>query len=142
MNVILDDQFIRRVLIAETVPSWISDLVGEGTLYTTPRWKRRIEIAWENPRNGKLSTGISSAVFPLLLSRLRFIALTPAISGPLPESVDQIAALPPLWREAIVGAVLTESVLIVNPTAITDRNRDAIEAALQLLHVVLQVRPL
>jgi hypothetical protein len=38
----LDDQFIKRVL--QATPSWLIDLVGDGDVYATPRWKRRLAI--------------------------------------------------------------------------------------------------
>jgi hypothetical protein len=47
---------------------------------------------------------------------------------------------PPLWREAIVGAVLVNATLIVNPTTKTDRNRTTITAALTLLQVEMVVQ--
>ena len=54
------------------------------------------------------------------------------------EDIGALAVLPPLWREAIIGAVLTSAMVIVYPGAITDRNRSSITAAANLLAVEIR----
>jgi hypothetical protein len=139
MNVVLDDQFIRRVLVSMT-PPWLIDLIADGEIYTTPRWKQRLVQAFENPGNGILSRDIVRSDIPELLRRLNHISLTPAIARELPESVGELAALQPLWREAIVGAVITNSVLVVSPNQISDRNSPRITAAVTLLRIELVIK--
>jgi hypothetical protein len=139
MNVVLDDQFIKRVLVSK-IPSWLIDLVDDGEIFTTPRWKQRIINSLQNPGNGMLSRDVVRSDIPELLQRLNQIALTPAIARELPESVGELAALQPLWREAIVGAVVTSSVLVVAPNQVSDRNRPRITAALTLLRVELVIK--
>ncbi len=138
MNVVLDDQFVKRVLVQ--TPLWLVDFVGDGTVYTTPRWKRRLRNALEHPGNGMLSHDVVRLDVPELFRRLDDVALTPAVARDLAESVGELAALPPLWREAIVGAVVTESILIVSTIQITDRNRARIDPALELLRVQMIAR--
>jgi hypothetical protein len=87
-----------------------------------------------------LSRDVDRGYIPELLRRLDEINVTPAVPRDLPESVGELAALPPLWREAIVGAVIVNATLVVIPTAITDRNRATITAALTLLQVEMLIK--
>ena len=129
MNVILDDHWLRRVLVAPR-PAWLTELLADdGEPATTPRWQTRLRNALEHPRNGVLSRGLSPIQAEIVLRRLDDFPTTTPVARDTTDDIGELAALPPIWREAIIGAVLTKATIIVHPGAITDRNQSSITAA-------------
>ena len=138
MNVIVDDHWLRRVLVTPR-PVWLSELLADdGELTTTPRWQTRLRSALEHPRNGVLSRGLTPSQAAAILRRVDDFPTTASVPRDTTEDIGALAILPPLWREAIIGAVLTNAILIVYPGAITDRNRSSITAAANLLTVEIR----
>lgn len=139
MNVVIDDHHLRRVL-RNGEPDWMFAITGaDDSIYTTPRFKRRLESALQNPQGGTLSRGLSKADREIILSRLRQTPITVHVE-PRTQHAHELNVLQPLWQEAIIGSVLLSATLVVRSIAITDRNRLAIERACELHGVPLLVR--